>query len=125
MYYEDAQMTDRWLNEGALHLTAEGTTVTLSPYKAAVWTQLTPRERLRRCWAMRARLPNPQAAHDRKLFQGLKTNQIEYLLISGQATVLYGAATFSEDVDVWVNPGRANAERFLAACDPAAPGITS
>jgi hypothetical protein len=39
-----------------------------SPYKAAVWTRLTPRERLRRSWAMRARLPDPQAAHDRKLF---------------------------------------------------------
>jgi hypothetical protein len=40
----------------------------LSPYKAGVWRRLTPRERLRRSWQMRTRLPNPQAVHDRKLF---------------------------------------------------------
>ncbi len=39
-----------------------------SPYKAAVWRELTPRERLRRVWAMRSRLPDPRAVHDRKLF---------------------------------------------------------
>jgi hypothetical protein len=40
----------------------------LSPYKAGVWRQLTPRERLRRSWRMRARIPDLKAAHDRKLF---------------------------------------------------------
>ena len=39
-----------------------------SPYKAAVWRKLTPRERLRRSWAMRSRLPDPRAVHGRKLF---------------------------------------------------------
>jgi hypothetical protein len=39
-----------------------------SPYKAAVWTQLSPQERLRRSWAMRSRLPDPKAVHDQKLF---------------------------------------------------------
>lgn len=39
-----------------------------SPYKAAVWRELTPRERLRRSWAMRSRLPDLRAVHDRKLF---------------------------------------------------------
>jgi hypothetical protein len=39
-----------------------------SPYKAAVWRKLTPRERLRRSWAMRSRLADPRAIHDRKLF---------------------------------------------------------
>jgi hypothetical protein len=39
-----------------------------SPYKAEVWQKLTPRERLRRSWALRARLPDPVAVHDRKLF---------------------------------------------------------
>ncbi len=38
----------------------------LNPFKAEAWLQMTPRERLRRSWAMRARLKNPQAAHDRK-----------------------------------------------------------
>ena len=39
-----------------------------SPYKADVWRQLTPRERLRRSWQMRSRLPSLKAVHDRKLF---------------------------------------------------------
>lgn len=39
-----------------------------SPYKADVWRRLTPRERLRRAWQMRSRLPDIRAVHDRKLF---------------------------------------------------------
>ena len=39
-----------------------------SPYKTEVWRRLTPRERLRRSWEMRSRLPDPKAVHDRKLF---------------------------------------------------------
>jgi hypothetical protein len=48
-------------------------------------------------------------------FQSLNSSDTEYLLISGQATVLYGAATFSEDIDLWVNPTAANADRFRTA----------
>ncbi|MBI3267897.1 MAG: hypothetical protein HYZ53_02665 [Planctomycetes bacterium] len=33
---------------------------------------------------------------------------MRYLLISGQASVLYGGATFSENVDLWVAPSRDN-----------------
>jgi hypothetical protein len=40
----------------------------VSPYAAEVWRQLTPRERLRRSWNLRSRLPDLQAVHDRKLF---------------------------------------------------------
>ena len=39
-----------------------------SPYKAIVWRNLSPRERLRRSWAMRSRLPDRRGVHDRKLF---------------------------------------------------------
>lgn len=46
-------------------------------------------------------------------FQSLNTSGVGYLLISGQATVLYGAATFSEDIDLWVEPSAANIDRFL------------
>ena len=49
----------------------------------------------------------------KKFFQSLNKKKVSYLLISGQATVLYGAATFSEDIDIWVEPHRANWERFL------------
>lgn len=40
----------------------------LSPFKTAEWRSLSPAERLERAWALRRRLPDPQAAHDRKLF---------------------------------------------------------
>ena len=48
-------------------------------------------------------------------FQSLERNGVEHLLISGQATVLYGAATFSEDIDLWINPAEANRDRLLLA----------
>jgi len=46
-------------------------------------------------------------------FQHLEAASARYLLISGQATILYGAASFSEDVDLWVDPDRNNLEAFL------------
>ena len=48
-------------------------------------------------------------------FQSLERHGVEYLLISGQATVLYGAATFSEDIDLWINPTGRNRDSFLLA----------
>lgn len=51
----------------------------------------------------------------RNFFQALRHCRVRYLLISGQATVLYGASTFSEDVDLWVEPTPANWQRLLAA----------
>src|SRR5688572_12967297 len=47
-------------------------------------------------------------------FQNLNGNKVEYLLISGQATVLYGAATFSEDIDLWINPTDTNRDQFIS-----------
>lgn len=55
----------------------------------------------------------------RNLFRSFERFGVRYLLISGQASVLYGAATFSEDVDLWIDPTRSNIERCvraLAAC---------
>jgi hypothetical protein len=48
-------------------------------------------------------------------FQSLEAHDVPYLLISGQATVLYGAATFSEDIDLWVEPSDVNVQRLRAA----------
>jgi hypothetical protein len=48
-------------------------------------------------------------------FQSLDTHGVAYLLISGQASVLYGAATFSEDIDLWINPTAVNRDKFLSA----------
>jgi hypothetical protein len=48
-------------------------------------------------------------------FQNLESHDVAYLLISGQATILYGAATFSEDIDLWIDPSPKNIQRFRAA----------
>ena len=48
-------------------------------------------------------------------FQSLSDRGVDYLLISGQATVLYGAATFSEDIDLWINPTSENRDRCIAS----------
>ena len=49
----------------------------------------------------------------KKFFLHLTHKNIKYLLISGQATVLYGAATFSEDIDLWVSPEPENWQKFI------------
>jgi hypothetical protein len=36
----------------------------------------------------------------RNLFRSFDRFGVEYLLISGQASILYGAATFSEDIEL-------------------------
>jgi hypothetical protein len=51
----------------------------------------------------------------RKLFGRFEHHKLDSLLISGQAAVLYGAATFSEDVDIWIKPTAPNARRLLKA----------
>jgi hypothetical protein len=48
-------------------------------------------------------------------FRSLEAGSVAWLLISGQATVLYGAADFSEDIDIWIEPSAANLTRFRAA----------
>lgn len=51
----------------------------------------------------------------RRLFRSFDRFRVDYLLISGQASILYGAATFSEDVDIWLRPTLPNARRLLRA----------
>jgi hypothetical protein len=51
----------------------------------------------------------------RSFFQSLERESVRYLLISGQASILYGAATFSEDVDLWIEPSAANIDRLVEA----------
>jgi hypothetical protein len=49
----------------------------------------------------------------RSFFQNLEKAGVRYLLISGQASVLYGAAQFSEDIDLWLSPTDASLQAFL------------
>ncbi|MBI4615944.1 MAG: hypothetical protein HY720_20170 [Planctomycetes bacterium] len=51
----------------------------------------------------------------RSFFRALERRGAEYLLISGQASVLYGGATFSEDFDLWVRPTKRNIEGTVRA----------
>jgi hypothetical protein len=51
----------------------------------------------------------------RSFFQSLDREGVAYLLISGQAAILYGAAAFSEDVDIWIKPTASNASALLKA----------
>jgi len=48
-------------------------------------------------------------------FRKLEELAVQYLLISGQASVLYGASTFSEDIDLWLAPTSLNFRRFTKA----------
>lgn len=51
----------------------------------------------------------------KNLFHAFKEKGVAYLLISGQACILYGASQFTEDVDIWVRPDRKNLHAFLRA----------
>jgi hypothetical protein len=46
-------------------------------------------------------------------FQSLDRRGVEFLLFNGQATVLYGAAAFSEEMELWVKLTEADRGRFL------------
>lgn len=49
----------------------------------------------------------------KKFFHNLNAIGVSYILISRQATVLYGASAFSEDIDLWVEPEAENWNKFL------------
>jgi len=51
----------------------------------------------------------------RDLFRNFRRERVEFLLIGGQATVVYGAAQFTQDFDVWVKPTKTNLEALLRA----------
>lgn len=51
----------------------------------------------------------------RSLFRNFDRRSVRYLLISGQASVLYGGAMFSEDIDLWVEPSPANIRACVRA----------
>lgn len=49
----------------------------------------------------------------RDLFRAFERNRVQVLLIGGQAAVLYGAAHFTQDVDLWVRPDATNLRGLL------------
>ncbi len=59
----------------------------------------------------------------RNFFHALEQRRVRYLLISGQASVLYGASAFSEDVDLWVDLAGKNWQRALEALEACAARV--
>jgi len=51
----------------------------------------------------------------KSLFRAFDKRHVQYLLISGQACVLYGASQFTEDTDLWIQPGARNLQAFFRA----------
>lgn len=51
----------------------------------------------------------------RSLFRSLSSRRVRYLVISGQASVLYGASHFSEGIDLWVDSHPRNIRALLRA----------
>jgi hypothetical protein len=51
----------------------------------------------------------------KSLFRAFEKYGVRYLLISGQACVLYGASQFTEDIDFWIQPKQQNFHAFLRA----------
>jgi hypothetical protein len=51
----------------------------------------------------------------RSLFRAFEREGVRYLVISGQACILYGASQFTEDLDVWIQPTLKNLRSFLRA----------
>lgn len=51
----------------------------------------------------------------RELFRYSDREGVRYLLIGGHAAILYGAAQFTQDLDVWIAPSRAETLAFLRA----------
>jgi hypothetical protein len=49
----------------------------------------------------------------RNFFRSLEKEGVRYLLISGQACVLYGASHFTEDIDLWVRPSEPDLRALL------------
>ena len=76
----------------------------------AEWYRLTPQERWReteRLWQFYLSVGGSlDPAPIRKVLSTLATRQVRYLLMGGQACVLYGGAEFSRDTDITVLAAR-------------------
>src|SRR5438270_6225902 len=51
----------------------------------------------------------------RNIFSSFEAHRLEYLVIGGQAAILYGASQFTEDLDIWIQPSMRAIEALLRA----------
>ena len=64
----------------------------------------------------------------RELFVLFNAHHVEYLIVGGYALAFHGAPRFTGDLDIFVNPEAANAQRILTALEAfgfASVGLTS
>ncbi|HEV3026846.1 MAG TPA: hypothetical protein VG457_04695 [Planctomycetota bacterium] len=47
------------------------------------------------------------------LFHAFERERVRFLLVGGQAAILYGAAHFTQDLDLWIRPDPRNLRAFL------------
>ena len=53
----------------------------------------------------------------RPLFRAFEACRVRYLVVGGQAAILYGAAHFSQDLDLWIDPAEENIRRIIDALE--------
>ena len=53
----------------------------------------------------------------RELFECLSSREVRYLVVGGYAVAFHGHPRYTKDIDVWVEPTRANAERLMKALE--------
>jgi hypothetical protein len=51
----------------------------------------------------------------KELFTAFNAEGVEYLIVGGYAVIFYAEPRFTKDIDLWVNPSMANAERAYRA----------
>jgi hypothetical protein len=59
--------------------------------------------------------PTPFADDLREFLRSLGRHEVEYLLVGGYAVSLHGFPRNTADLDVWIRPVPANADRVMAA----------
>ena len=58
---------------------------------------------------------NPVSPDFKELLLAFNAHDVEYLVVGAHALAAHGHVRATKDLDVWVHPNRANAERVLAA----------
>jgi predicted nucleotidyltransferase len=59
------------------------------------------------------------------VFSSLEKHQVKYLVIGGIASILYGVPRATFDLDITIEPTKANAEKLLRAFEEARIGTAS
>ncbi len=51
----------------------------------------------------------------KEFVQSLNDNEVRYLIVGGYAVAMHGHPRYTKDLDVWIDPTKANAERMMRA----------